>query len=366
MLRLLKKFGIFYELVDAQMRVLPSEARFWDLLSVRQPPCPVPLGDVFPELCGSEDAVEQVLSSKVEEFRLPAIRRGDRYFNLRVMTDPLVTLLNVRGLIALEDVTEELMDKQALVQDKNEISLLTRELRTRHDETRTLMNRIREHNHDLDTQIKTRTKELYFSRLSFIRTLAQVAEFRDSGTGDHINRIGRIAVLIGEKYGMPPAERETLYHASLLHDVGKIGIPDSVLLKPGPLTDNEWTIMRQHTRIGATLLSGNEYEVFKDAREVALHHHEKWDGTGYPDRLAGERIPLMGRICAVADVFDALTSERPYKKAWNADRAIDTIRTDSGTAFDPEVVASFLAVADKIVKIQDDAVEPDELPPELA
>lgn len=372
MLRLLKRFKIYYELLDGSGRVLSSDSSFWNVLGLPLPAGPLPLSGVFPETIGVEDDIRRILSSGEGQFCLPAVNRGDRFFNLSVFPDRLIATLGAAGVVAIEDVTESMQDKRLLVQDKNEISLLTRKLEARNMELSaanerldSLMNTIRTHNHDLEAQVRIRTKELHDSRLSVITTLAHVAEFRDTDTGGHINRIGRACVLIGKKHGLSPSECETLFYASLLHDVGKIGIPDSVLLKPGTLTRGEWTVMREHTRIGANLLDRNDHSLFNSAREVALYHHEKWDGSGYPESIAGDKIPLMSRICAVADVFDALTSERPYKKAWSDQRAVDTIVSESGASFDPSIVASFLAVLDQILNLRRESTDIEPLPPEF-
>jgi len=148
--------------------------------------------------------------------------------------------------------------------------------------------------------------------------------------------------------GLTAAEAETLRHASLLHDVGKIAVPDAILTKPGKLTDEEWVVMRRHAEAGAAILSGSRAPIMRMAEEIALTHHERWDGGGYPHGLAGEAIPLVGRICAVCDVFDALLLPRPYKEAWPLQDALDELRGERGRHFDPAVVDAFMTLVDDL------------------
>lgn len=182
------------------------------------------------------------------------------------------------------------------------------------------------------------------SQLETLQRLALAAEYRDDDTGLHTKRVGLTSRRIADALGWPAAQLELLLFAAPLHDVGKIGVPDEILLKPGKLTDAEFAVMRRHTVIGAKIVSGSTSPWLCLAEEIALSHHERWDGGGYPRKLAGEAIPLAGRIVAVADVFDALTHERPYKKAWPVAAALAEIERQSGTQFDPTAVAAFLAL----------------------
>jgi putative two-component system response regulator len=198
-----------------------------------------------------------------------------------------------------------------------------------------------EQNLELDARVRARTDELYQTRLEIVRRLGRAAEYRDNETGMHILRMSRMSVVLAEQIGLSTQECELLLNAAPMHDIGKIGIPDHILLKPGKLDADEWEVMKTHTTIGAQILSGSDSDLMCMAREIALTHHEKWDGSGYPYGLSGESIPLVGRIVAVADVFDALTSERPYKKPWSLDEAVDFLRRNAGGHFDPELVATF-------------------------
>jgi putative two-component system response regulator len=193
----------------------------------------------------------------------------------------------------------------------------------------------------LERRVADRTEELAASQREIIARLALAAEFRDDTTGRHTQRVGDLSAEIGRNLGIDEMELEIIRLATPLHDIGKIGIPDHILLKPGPLTEAEYAEVQQHVTIGASILSGGTAPLLKLAEEVALTHHERWDGTGYLG-LAGEDIPLVARIVAVADVFDALSSVRPYKEAWPRDRVIEEIQALSGLHFDPRIVAAFL------------------------
>jgi len=197
---------------------------------------------------------------------------------------------------------------------------------------------LREQNQVLEDKVKLRTKELYHTRQEVIRRLGLAAEYRDNETGNHIIRMSKYSYLLAVAYGLPEKQADLILNASAMHDIGKIGIPDSVLLKPGKLNDEEWVVMQSHVTIGAKILSGDDSELMIVAKAIALHHHEKWDGNGYPEKLKGEQISIEGRICAIADVFDALLSERPYKKPWSVEKALDLIESEGGKHFDPELV----------------------------
>ena len=196
----------------------------------------------------------------------------------------------------------------------------------------------------LERRVHERTEELRETQLEVVRRLAQAAESRDGDTGQHIERMSRLCERLGREIGWSVADAELLRHASALHDVGKIGIPDRVLLKPGKLDGEEWEVMKTHAMIGASMLSDSRSELLQLAEAIARTHHERWDGTGYPNRLRGEDIPLVGRICSICDVFDALTSSRPYKSAWPARDALAEIAAQSGRQFDPQLVEAFLGL----------------------
>lgn len=183
--------------------------------------------------------------------------------------------------------------------------------------------------------------------------LGRAAEHRDPETHEHIIRMSNYSRLIAVRLGLPHDECELLLRAAPLHDIGKIGTPDHILLKPGKLTPEEFEIMKQHTVIGQRILANSSSPILRAGAEIAYSHHEKFDGTGYPQGLKGHDIPLYGRIVAVADVFDALTSERPYKKAWDLERACELLRSNSGKHFDPVCVEAFFDVWGEVVAIKE-------------
>ena len=194
--------------------------------------------------------------------------------------------------------------------------------------------------------------ELWQGSLDTVVRLARTAEFRDDDTGAHVLRMSHYAAVTARKLGLGEALCEQILHAAPLHDIGKIGIPDQVLLKPGRLSDEEWWMMRQHPIIGARILEDSSSPLVQLAESIARSHHERWDGRGYPNGLAKDAIPLPGRITAVADVFDALTSERPYKKALPVQRAVRILTEGAGSHFDPQVVDAFLSTLDEIVELR--------------
>jgi HD-GYP domain-containing protein (c-di-GMP phosphodiesterase class II) len=203
-------------------------------------------------------------------------------------------------------------------------------------------------NWQLERRVRERTQDLRRSQLEIVFRLGQVVESRDPETGRHITRMSRLSARLAEVAGMSPAECEVLLHAAPMHDIGKVGVPDSILHKAGPLEPNEWETMRRHTTIGAEILTGSRSPVVAMAEEIALTHHERWDGSGYPRGLSGEEIPLVGRICAVSDVFDALVSTRPYKPAWPIDEALAELERRAGTLFDPTLVDLLRGLHDEL------------------
>lgn len=211
----------------------------------------------------------------------------------------------------------------------------------------------------LETKVLERTKELreahdqlHESRLDVVWRLGRAAEYRDNETGFHIIRMSQIAAVLARAYGMEEEAADLLLLASPMHDIGKLGIPDDVLLKSGKLDKEEWLVMQAHVQIGADILKGGNSDLMIMAHEIALTHHEKWDGSGYPNALKGEEIPLSGRVSALADVFDALTSERPYKKAWSVEKALNFIRSESGKHFEPRLVELLEEKLPKVIEIK--------------
>ena len=204
----------------------------------------------------------------------------------------------------------------------------------------------------LEQLVQQRTEELNDTRLEIIRRLGLAAEFKDVGTGMHIIRMSWYSRIIAEQAGMSPEWCELLYNAAPMHDIGKIGIPDKILLKPAKLDAQEWETMRRHSEFGAQIIGDHDSPILVLAKEIALHHHEKWDGSGYPYGLKGEQIPLSARIVALADVCDALASKRPYKEAWDQQAVVDYVTDQAGKHFDPDLVPHLLEALPRFEEIQ--------------
>jgi putative two-component system response regulator len=204
-----------------------------------------------------------------------------------------------------------------------------------------LQSRLVEHNASLEDKVAARTNDLERARLEILDRLALAAEYRDDATQEHARRIGRMSALLAPLLGWPAHDVELIRRAAPLHDIGKIGIPDGILLKPGRLHPDEFERIKAHSTIGAEILSGSASAVLRLAERIAISHHERWDGRGYPRGLAGDEIPFAGRIVAVADVFDALTHARPYKEPWPLERAVAEILSQARRQFDPRVVEAF-------------------------
>ena len=204
-----------------------------------------------------------------------------------------------------------------------------------------------------------RAEELRETRLQIVQRLGRAAEYKDNETGWHVLRMSHYSRILALAAGFSEHEADDLLHAAPMHDVGKLGIPDAVLQKPGPLDEGEWETMKRHPEIGAEILGEHEGGLLAMARRVALAHHEKWDGSGYPNGLAGEAIPIEARIVAIADVFDALTSVRPYKQAWPVEKAVEFLREQSGRHFDPSLVEVFIGELPTVLEVRERFLESD-------
>lgn len=207
--------------------------------------------------------------------------------------------------------------------------------------TRFLHRKLKLQNQSLEEAVSERTRDLEEAQIEILDRLGRAAEWRDDDTGEHTSRVGSTAAQLAELVGVNSDQVELIRRAAPLHDVGKIGIPDSILLKPGKLTEEEFYTMKTHTLIGSAMLANGHSELVRMAERIALTHHERWDGRGYPHNIEGDAIPIEGRIVAVADVFDALTHRRPYKKAWPYEEAVAEILSQTGRQFDPAVVEAF-------------------------
>jgi putative two-component system response regulator len=209
-------------------------------------------------------------------------------------------------------------------------------------ETSSLHRRLHDQNRQLESRVLDRTQKLEEAQVEILERLAGAAEFRDDDTGQHTQRVGLLSARLAHAVGLPRNLVNLIRRAAPLHDVGKIGIPDRVLLKTGPLDAEETALMRTHTTIGAAILSGGRSELIQEAERIALGHHERWDGGGYPNLISGDGIPLSARIVAVADVYDALTNSRPYRVAWPVSRVLEELDRLRGKHFDPELVKAFV------------------------
>ena len=216
-------------------------------------------------------------------------------------------------------------------------------------QTRSLYLQLQDQNQILDQKVRERTQQLEEAQIEIIERLAQAAEYRDDDTGEHTQRVGEMVAQIAVELNLSPEQVEQMRLAAPLHDIGKIGIPESILLKPGKLTSKEWEVIKSHTTIGAKILSGSHSPLLQMAEEIARTHHEQWDGNGYFG-LKGDKIPLAGRIVAIVDVLDTLIHDRPYRKAWPITKALDEIKHQRGKQFDPQIADILLSIIPEKLK----------------
>lgn len=213
---------------------------------------------------------------------------------------------------------------------------------------------IHDQQRELIRQVDERTKEINETRLATINMLGLASEYKDNETGEHIIRMSRYCYLIAKAYGFNDRDSDLLLHAAPMHDVGKVSLPDSILQKPGRLTSEEFDVIKTHCEVGRNILSSQKSELFSIASIVAIEHHEKFNGKGYPQGLVGEDINIFARIVTIADVFDALTSKRPYKDAWSIDKAVDLIKEEAGQHFDSNIVKAFVKALPAILKVKEE------------
>jgi len=275
--------------------------------------------------------IVMVTSLEAREDRLRAYEAGINDF-INKPVDHTELKLRLRWLLELKSAQDQLRKSKETLQST--VELRTRELRQALEE------------------VTRAQREVQAGHLDTIRRLTLAAEYKDHDTAGHIERIGRYSQVVGMAMHLQPGKVDLLLHAAPMHDVGKLGIPDSILLKPGPFDEDERAIMNTHTTIGAQILSGSSSPVIQMGERVALTHHERWDGSGYPNGLSGEDIPIEARICSVVDFFDALTMDRPYRKAVPNDEVVEMILSENGTSFDPSVVEVFVKVRGDLETIQ--------------
>ena len=287
---------------------------------------------------------------------LEAVRRLKESEATRIIPIIMVTGLHdlEMKVHALEAGVDDFLPKPCeRVELKARIASLLK-VKASHDQSR-------RYQKDLEAEVEKRTRQLEDAlrrqrtlSLEAIYRLSRVGEFRDEDTGAHLRRMSRYSAVVARCMGLAKRTIEAILYASPMHDVGKIGIPDQILLKPGKLEPHEMQIMRLHTTIGAQMLQGSAVDFLKLGEIIALTHHEKWDGTGYPRGLAGAKIPLAGCITAIADVFDALTTRRPYKEPFTVEKAFAIVREGREKHFHPEVVDAFFSITDEILRIRQD------------
>jgi putative two-component system response regulator len=287
----------------------------------------------------------------------------------RVRSQPQLTNLPIIMVTGRSSVEDRVRAIEAGVNDFISKPFDSTELKVRTTSLlrqKELQDEIRQHKVNLEQTIQRRTeslhralddladqqRKLHNSNLETIHHLVIASEYKDRDTSMHIKRMSRISELLAFKLRLAPKDVELILYASPMHDIGKIGTPENILLKPGKLNDQDWEIMRQHPLIGADILKGSSSVLLQIGEIIAISHHEKWNGKGYPNGLSGEAIPLQGRICAVADVFDALTSKRPYKEAFSPQEALAIIQNDSGQHFDPTIVEVLTDNIAEITKIR--------------
>ncbi len=267
----------------------------------------------------------------------------------RLKADPRTRHIPVLFVTAMGDESDEAIGFELGAVDYISKPINSRLLRSR------VKAHLRLHSRELalESMVLERTRSLVEAHRNALMQLGRAAEFRDNETGLHIERMSRYSALVWKQLGLPEADIEDFRLAAGMHDLGKIGIPDHILLKPGKLNDEEWAVMAKHPEIGAKIAGKASSNLIMMTQQIALTHHEKWNGRGYPHGLQGEEIPLVGRIVALPDVFDALTSVRPYKPAWSVEKAMELIRSEKGEHFDPEVVDAFVAVLPEILALKE-------------
>ncbi len=332
---MLRSFGYEYEMASDGIEALAKVKLDVDLVL-----CDV----VMPKMDGFEVVrrirkqnefralpIIMVTSLASKDDRLRAVESGANDFIVKPI-DPIELKVRTDSLLRMKEIQDTIKRHKEELEQK--VQKRTESLRKTLDDI-------------VDAQRKT-----YEAYLDTIRRLAIAAEYRDEGTAAHIMRMSHYTAVIAKGLKFSPGEVEIILQSSPMHDVGKIGIPDGILLKKGKLNKEEWDVMMEHTTIGSRILSGSSSEILQSGELIAISHHEKWDGSGYPNGLKGKDIPLCGRISAVSDVFDALTTKRPYKEAMENEEAFEIIRKGRDSHFDPEIVDVFFNNLDKILKVQ--------------
>ncbi|MFO7667876.1 MAG: two-component system response regulator [Desulfobacterales bacterium] len=324
----------------------------------------VPQGYEIVTAENGEEALEKLSSNEIDLILLDVMMPGMNGFEVirRVRQDNTHQLLPIILVTSLRDTEDRVKGIEAGCDDfiskpvdKLELSARVRSL-LKVKSYNDLMSNYRK---ELESEVTKRTDELKhaFERiraasLETIYRLSTASEYKDKDTGTHIKRMSRYCAAVARRMGFNESTIENILYAAPMHDLGKIGIPDRILLKPSKLDPEEWEIMKQHTSIGASILKGSDAEFIRLGETIAQCHHEKWDGSGYPNSLKGTEIPIAARIASIADVFDALICKRPYKEPSSVDNALAVIREGRGSYFDPDVLDAFFAIQDEILTIK--------------
>jgi putative two-component system response regulator len=311
-----------------------------------------------------EEALEKLSESKIDLILLDVMMPGMDGFEVtrRIRQDDKHRLLPIILVTALHETEDRVKGIEAGCDDfiskpfdKMELLARVRSLL----KVKAYNDLMSNYQKELGSEVTRRTEELKqalerikAASLDTIYRLSMASEYKDVDTGAHIKRMSRYCAAVARRMGLTESTIETILYAAPLHDLGKIGIPDLILVKPAKLDPLEWEVMKQHTVIGAKILEGSDAEFIRLGETIALCHHEKWDGSGYPNSLTGIEIPIAARIAAIADVFDALTSKRPYKEAFSVEKSLAIIKVGRGSHFDPDVVDAFFAIQDEILTIK--------------
>lgn len=331
-----------------------------------------PLGYEIIMARDGEEALEKVQETRPDVILLDIMMpKMDGFEVARQLKENEETrIIPIVMVTALRDVEDRVKALKAGADDFLSKPVDKTELRTRVQsllKVKAYHDHMRNYQKELEAEVAKRTEQLSkaFEKvkkasIDTIYRLSRTAEYKDEDTGAHILRMNNYSAAVARKMGLNDKTVEAILYAAPMHDVGKIGIPDSILVKPGKLDPEEWVLMKQHCVIGGKILEGSGAGFIRLAEVIALTHHEKWDGSGYHQGLKGKKIPLVGRIVALADVFDALTTRRPYKEPFSLEKSYAIIRESSGSHFDPDVVNAFFAVEDEILRIKEKYKDEDE------
>jgi len=308
-------------------------------------------------------ALEKIMEKSPDILLVDAMMPGMNGFEIasRLKNDPETKSIPIVMVSALKDSVDRIRAIEAGVDDFLTKPFDAVELKARVCsllKVKAYYDQMRDYQTELETEVARRTSQLTLAlkgakaaSLETIYCLTRASENKDEETGEHIKRMSRYAAILAQKMGFDEEYVERILYAATMHDIGKIGIPDNIILKPGKLNEAEWLVMKQHPLIGSYILEGSDADFIKLGREIALTHHEKWDGSGYPKGLKGAEIPVAGQIAGIADVFDALTSKRPYKEPLSSEKSFVIIDESRNTHFDPRIIDAFIAVKDDILLI---------------